>query len=63
MSNRSQILVRRKRAPALRLSRFRDDPVSHLPTPFSMLFRLIVTMSIAVALALTISHFAQRLGA
>lgn len=60
MSNRSQLFVRQKRAHALRLARFRDNPVSHLPTPFSMLFRLIATMTIAVSIAMAINYFATR---
>ncbi|HMN71100.1 MAG TPA: hypothetical protein PKA55_04430 [Rhodoblastus sp.] len=57
------MLVAQKRAQSLRLRRFRDNPISHLPTPFGMLFRLIVTMSIAVALAMMISHLGPQLGA
>lgn len=59
MSNRSKLFVRQKRAHALRLARFRDNPVSHLPTPFSMLFRLAATMTIAVSVATAISYLAK----
>jgi hypothetical protein len=59
VSDRSQLFVRQKRAHALRLARFRDNPVSELPTPFSMLFRLAATMTIAISIATAISYLAK----
>lgn len=62
MSDRSHVLPQRKRAHMLWFRRFRDDPVSRLPTPFSMLFRLIATMGVAIGLALAINYLADRIG-
>ena len=59
VSDRSELFFRQKRAHALRLARLRDNPVSHLPTPLSMLFRLVVTMTIAISVATAISYLAK----
>lgn len=59
VSNRSQLFARQKRSLAQRFSRFRDDSVSHMPTPLSMLFRLVATMTIAVGIATAISYLAK----
>lgn len=40
----------------------RDDAVSHYPTPLSMAFRMVATMSVAIGLAFAITLFAQGIG-
>ena len=62
MRNRPQTIRLIPRARTRRVFSFRDDPQSHPPTPFGMLFRIVVTMTIAIAIALAIEHLAANPG-